>query len=98
MSKLSLTDQEGLYIFFCPGCDCYHVVNTKAGNKASSGMEWPVWQLSGGIDNPTVRASIRVMAQYVCHSYITDGKIEFLPDSTHHLSGQIVELPDFDNF
>lgn len=32
----------------------------------------------------------------VCHSFVTEGKIEFLPDSTHHLAGQTVELPDID--
>lgn len=30
----------------------------------------------------------------VCHSFITDGNIQFLNDCTHHLAGQTVELPD----
>jgi len=30
----------------------------------------------------------------VCHSFVRDGKIEFLTDSTHHLAGQTVDLPD----
>jgi len=30
-----------------------------------------------------------------CHSFITDGKIRFLPDSTHGLAGQTVDLPDW---
>jgi hypothetical protein len=29
-----------------------------------------------------------------CHSYVRDGKIEFLNDSTHKLAGQTVPLPD----
>jgi hypothetical protein len=29
-----------------------------------------------------------------CHSFVTDGKIEFLNDSTHKLAGQTVPLPD----
>lgn len=32
----------------------------------------------------------------VCHSFVTDGRIQFLTDSTHALAGQTVELPDFD--
>jgi hypothetical protein len=28
-----------------------------------------------------------------CHSYITDGKIQFLGDCTHALAGQTVDLP-----
>lgn len=31
----------------------------------------------------------------VCHSFITDGKIQFLDDCTHALAGQTVELPDW---
>lgn len=30
-----------------------------------------------------------------CHSYVTDGQIQFLGDSTHELAGQTVPLPDF---
>lgn len=32
----------------------------------------------------------------VCHSFVTDGKIQFLDDCTHALAGQTVDLPDFD--
>jgi hypothetical protein len=32
-----------------------------------------------------------------CHSFVTDGKIQFLADSTHKLSGQTVEIPDWDD-
>lgn len=31
----------------------------------------------------------------VCHSFITDGRIQFLGDCTHALAGQTVDLPDF---
>jgi len=33
---------------------------------------------------------------FVCHSFVTDGKIQFLSDSTHELAGQTVEMPDWD--
>jgi len=29
----------------------------------------------------------------VCHSFIRDGRIQFLEDSAHHLAGQTVDLP-----
>lgn len=32
----------------------------------------------------------------VCHSFITDGRIQFLSDCTHKLAGQTVDLPDFE--
>lgn len=28
-----------------------------------------------------------------CHSFVTNGRIQFLTDSTHHLAGQTVDLP-----
>lgn len=31
-----------------------------------------------------------------CHSFVTDGKIQFLGDCTHHLAGQTVEIPDWE--
>ena len=31
---------------------------------------------------------------YICHSFVTDGKIQFLSDCTHALAGQTVEIPD----
>lgn len=30
----------------------------------------------------------------VCHSYVTDGRIQFLADCTHGLAGKTVDLPD----
>jgi hypothetical protein len=32
----------------------------------------------------------------ICHSYVDDGRIQFLGDSTHALAGQTVDIPDFD--
>lgn len=31
----------------------------------------------------------------VCHSFVTDGRIQFLADCTHSLAGKTVDLPDF---
>ena len=33
----------------------------------------------------------------ICHSFITDGKIQFLGDCTHHLAGQTVDLPELED-
>lgn len=30
-----------------------------------------------------------------CHSFVTDGRIQFLADCTHALAGQTVDLPDW---
>lgn len=34
---------------------------------------------------------------YVCHSFVRNGRIEYLGDCTHHLKGQTVDLPDMDD-
>jgi hypothetical protein len=31
---------------------------------------------------------------YRCHSFVTDGRIQFLSDCSHALAGQIIELPE----
>lgn len=30
-----------------------------------------------------------------CHSFVNDGRIQFLTDCTHSLAGQTVDLPDY---
>lgn len=30
-----------------------------------------------------------------CHSFVTDGRIQFLDDCSHALAGQTVDLPDY---
>ena len=33
----------------------------------------------------------------VCHSFVRDGRIQFLGDSTHALAGQTVDIPDWES-
>lgn len=46
-------------------------------------------------DRERVLADKRIAT--VCHSYVTDGRIQFLSDCTHGLAGQTLDLPPFDN-
>jgi hypothetical protein len=85
------------YLFFCPGCKCAHGVWTteRNGNHA-------LWGFNGDINNPTFSPSIRVQSgnkdgATLCHSFIRDGKIQYLDDCAHELAGKTIELPDFDN-
>jgi hypothetical protein len=69
--------------------------------KNSVGAQWG-W--NGSLDKPTFTPSILVKANYtspnrlddICHSFVTDGKIQFLGDCTHELAGQTVDLPDWE--
>lgn len=96
-NKIEVIDQS--IFFYCPGCDGFHAIEKSR------------WQWNGSFDAPTFIPSVLVTypanpnageefrewrKERKCHSYVTDGKIEFLTDSTHNLAGQTVDLPDFD--
>ena len=34
--------------------------------------------------------------KHVCHSFVTDGRIQYLGDCTHSLAGQTIDLPAWD--
>lgn len=102
-SKISRTE-DGKWLYWCPGCKCGHWFQT-----APYGP--PTWELTGSLSCPTVRASIltwwtddgldaegnrlRVPKDHLCHSYITEGQIQFLDDCTHELAGQTVPMREF---
>lgn len=85
------------FIFFtCPGCQNQH-------GPRVAGPE-PCWTWNGSLDRPTIAPSILCRTEYgdadrqtrVCHSFVTDGRIQFLGDCTHALAGQTVDLPEVD--
>lgn len=88
------------FIFRCPGCKTAHTVNTNPGG----------WGFSGSVEAPTFTPSVLVThpahpdateefkewrTERRCHSFVTDGRIQFLSDCTHELAGQTVDLPDW---
>lgn len=82
-------------MFRCPGCDAAHAVHI----GSSPG---PHWSYNGNPNKPTFTPSILVnpgeetTGVPVCHSLVTDGRIKFMSDSTHHLAGQTVDIPPWD--
>lgn len=83
---------------WCPGCDAFHALiirSTPALDALVSSGKAPIWGWNGNLESPTFTPSYLVQSEAgICHSYITDGHIQFLSDCTHHLTGQTVELPD----
>lgn len=81
--------------FWCPGCDEAHVISVAPGR----------WGYNGNPEKPTFTPSILVQSGHfeepsgftpsICHSFVIDGQIRFLSDSTHALAGQTVPLPPF---
>ncbi len=86
--KLHRLDDEQVG-FFCPGCKCWHGVRV-------GGEGQPRWLWNGSLESPTFSPSIRFGS--VCHSFVINGKIQFLLGSTHSRSGQIVEIPECDGY
>lgn len=76
-----------IYLFHCPGCRCSHPV------------EVPRWTWNGSVDKPTFSPSLlcnQHHAESRCHSFVRDGRIEFLTDCHHELAGKTVEIPNWD--
>lgn len=93
--------------FWCPGCD--HVHGITYGDPANcwtwnGDLERPTfspsvlvtgvqWDPSEGFHKPN--HNVAPGAPTACHSFVTDGRIQFLTDCTHALAGQTVDLPEW---
>lgn len=104
MARLSnrlRSSSDGGILFWCPGCDGAHIVMVGEG-------QGPRWGYNGDVNAPTFTPSILVTYRgpdagidgappAICHSFVTDGRIQFLNDCTHCLAGQTVDLPDYES-
>lgn len=83
--------EGGNIMFWCPGCDLAHSIRHGVPDR-------PCWEWNGDVERPTFSPSLLVRFVHgsgVCHSFVRDGRIEFLTDSTHALAGQAVDMPDW---
>jgi hypothetical protein len=90
MNKILKTNDD-YFMFYCAGCEMHHAFNS-------------TWTFNGDLENPTISPSLLVRWTHgeahekrVCHSFIRDGKIEYLSDCTHEFAGQTLELEDVDD-
>lgn len=61
----------------------------------------PNWTWNGSVESPTVRPSVLTRGSdaagdHVCHSWINDGRVQFLADCSHELAGQTLDLLDLE--
>ncbi|RVK96164.1 ammonia monooxygenase [Sinorhizobium meliloti] len=94
LSKKLRSVEGGRLMFWCPGCDGAHQVGVGDGPG-------PRWGYNGNPDAPTFTPSILVEGSMRkgpirCHSFVTEGRIQFLADCNHALAGQTVEIPDWE--
>ncbi len=77
---------HGGYIIYCQGCKNHHAFDDR-------------WTFNGDFDKPTFSPSMLVnkdRPESRCHSFVTDGKIQFLSDCFHKLAGQTLELEEIE--
>jgi hypothetical protein len=77
------------FLYWCEGCGYEHAFALRS--------ECGHHDFNGDLNNPTVIPSL--VENYPgrrCHSYIKNGKIQYLTDCNHTLAGQTIELPDID--
>lgn len=78
------------YLYFCKGCGYEHAFGLLSeGGHHNFNMD---------LNNPTVSPSLlqNFVPGKLCHSFIRNGMIEYLPDCQHELAGKTIELPDIE--
>jgi hypothetical protein len=86
---------------WCPGCQQAHAPRAALPDGSRPDGTLPYWEWNGATDESfTISPSLLVRGgrDSVCHSFIRDGRWEFLGDCTHALAGQtvpMVPVPDW---
>ena len=89
--------------FYCPGCAQYDAPDH--GRLHQVHVVTTGWTFNGDVDKPTLSPSVLVTGGFWedgtnievrCHSFVREGRIEFLSDCSHKLAGMTVELPEIE--
>lgn len=103
--------EGGLVMFYCPGCKSHHGPRVEGSSPGplwgwNGSLDLPTFTpsiLVRGTVPVTDDEVSRIMngekvepKPFVCHSFVTDGMIQYLADSTHEFAGKTIEIPDFD--
>ncbi|WP_036292055.1 DUF6527 family protein [Methylosinus sp. PW1] len=92
--------------FLCPACGCLHFVDHRW--SFAGDYDRPTFSPSirvNGVAAPTDEEldeyartrKLPAPRPFVCHSFVTAGKIQFLGDCTHELAGRTVDLTTGDD-
>lgn len=106
-------NHKGVYLFWCPGCKSIHSIITKKQNYPSPVWEFnedtdkptvspsiKVMYHHPKMNKKDGKTSGGWRGEYIediCHSFVKDGKIQFLSDCTHELAGKTVDIPNWDD-
>jgi hypothetical protein len=99
--RVAFESRQEQLLFECPGCGEMRAVRVRA--RSDGAPSGPVWGWNESLDLPTFSPSLLVRWTHgekreprCCHSFVRDGRIEFLSDCTHTLAGQTVDLAAVD--
>lgn len=105
LSPILRSMEGGRLVFLCPGCKERHMVPVGSGPGPrwswNASVDKPTFQPSIKVDwsEPSdVEGEFDDTSKdkkMCCHSFVTDGCIQFLDDCTHELAGKTVPLPAF---
>lgn len=77
------------FVVQCPACGDWHLFDGR-------------WTFNGDFERPTfapsmlVSTSVKGRRSTVCHSFVRDGRIQFLDDCAHGMRGTTHDLPEVD--
>jgi hypothetical protein len=100
--NVAATHFDGIALnWYCPGCKKRHGVTVKPRGDVIP------WEWNGDLEKPTLSPSVLVngmrgnsspewdAANPRCHSFMREGKLEFLGDCEHELAGQTVDMVEW---
>lgn len=104
--------KDGIFVLIhCVGCGCKHAISVEPDPNDAKRTVWGFnnnYEMPTFSPSLMVRTGKYVPGHEdyddeglglssICHSFITNGFMQFLPDCTHALAGQTVLLPDIEN-
>lgn len=80
------------------GCHPDRMIPVIRRGSRSASARRPVWSWNGDTEKPTLKPSILTRGggdmSEVCHTWVNDGMVQYLEDSTHEFAGQTRPLLD----
>lgn len=107
--KLNIMN-SGFVAFYCQGCGFAHILNVSDSNDGplwdfDGNNESPTFSPSVLVKhthpkghtntNPAPADYNGEMVTDICHSFVKEGRIEYLNDCTHELAGKTLDMVDF---
>lgn len=100
MNKILRKTNTGGYNYWCIGCKCVHHLDkrwTLTGTEEKPTIR-PSILVPKGLTEEKIKANkilCMVSVNPLCHSFITEGQIQYLQDCEHELKGQTIDMMKF---